>query len=82
MTITLHKVHVAPDGKMSIERRRYDTFLGLFKEGKFGTQRLGQAFYDHFKLDRMNDQSKVSGIYARDGEAAKAYIEGVFNINT
>lgn len=82
MTITLHKVHIAPDGKMSIERRRYDTFLGLFKEGKFGTQRLGQAFYDYFKLDRMKDQSKVSGIYARDGEAAKAYIEGVFNINT
>ena len=82
MTITLHKVHVAADGKMSIERRSYDNFLGMFKEGKFGTQRLGQAFYDHFKLGRMSDQSKVNGIYARDGEAAKSYIEGVFNINT
>lgn len=82
MTITLHKVHVAPDGKMSIERRRYDNFISQFKDGKFGSQRFGQAFYDHFKLDRMKDQSKVCGIYARDGEAAKAYIEGVFNINT
>lgn len=57
-------------GKITIEKLKFDDFLKNFKKGSFGTQRLGQAFYDQFKLDRMTDQSALNNIYAKDGDHA------------
>jgi len=67
--------------KPSIEKHAYQRFMRDFKAKKFGTQRLGQAFYDHFKLHRLTDQGQLNNIYSKDGEHAIACIQAVFNIH-
>jgi uncharacterized protein YeaO (DUF488 family) len=79
MVTHISRVTVAVDGKLCIEQRRYDIFMQKFKAELEGKQRLGQAFYDYFKLDRLNDQSKVANLYAKDGEQAKATILAIFD---
>lgn len=53
-----------------IESCKFEKFLADFKKGKFGTQRLGQAFYNEWKLERVSDQSSLNNIWAKDGEHA------------
>ena len=55
---------------LSLEQRKYDIFLKKFKDGKYGGQRLGQAFYNEFNLNRLNDQAALNNIYAKDGQHA------------
>lgn len=80
LKINLNKVTVALNGKLSIENREYERFLESFKNGKMGTQRLGQAFYDHFKLYRLVNQAALQNLYAKDGEHAKASILSIFDL--
>lgn len=80
MTITLYKIVVAANGKLSIQQSNYLTFQKSFLQGKFGRQRYGEAFYDHFSLYRLRDQSKVGNLFAKDGEIAKAAILALFDI--
>ena len=68
-------------GKLQLEKYKFDRFMAAFKKGKFGAQRLGQAFYDHFKLDRLQDQAQLKNLYAKDGEHALACIREVFKFN-
>jgi hypothetical protein len=65
-------------GKLQIEKHKFDLFMKKFKAGKCGTQRLGQAFYDEMKLDRLQDQEQLKNLYAKDGEHALACIKEVF----
>ncbi len=78
--ITLNKVRTSHTGRLSIEKRQYDKFCAEFNDKTFGTQRLGQAFYDYFKLGRMTNQDQLSNLYAKDGEAAKAAILAIFDL--
>ena len=64
--------------KLQIEKRKYELFMKDFKKGKFGGQRLGQAFYDYFKLDRLSNQQQLNNVYEKDGEHAARCIETVF----
>ena len=67
--------------RLHLEEKAFKDFMNKFKKGKFGTQRLGQAFYDHFKLYRLVDQQKLQNIYAKDGEHAVNCIKSVFDFN-
>lgn len=64
-----------------IEQRKFDSFMRKFKAGKFGTQRLGQAFYNEFDLHRIDDQDSLNNLYAKDGEHALNCIKQVFSFN-
>ena len=66
------------NSKLQIEKRRYDLFMAAFKNGKFGTQRLGQAFYNALNLHRLSNQRQLNNLYAKDGEHAIACINEVF----
>lgn len=72
------------NNKPHIERRAFDNFVNDYKkklkEGKT-TERLGQAFYNHFNLQRLVDQTLVHGIYQLDGEAAIKKIKAVYELN-
>lgn len=65
---------------LEIERARHDEFQALWERGQFGGQRLGQAFYNHFHLHKLSDQSVLQGLYEADGEKAGALIARVFLI--
>lgn len=64
-----------------IEQRKFDEFMRKFKAGKFGTQRLGQAFYNEFNLHRIDDQDSLHNLYAKDGEHALNSIKQIFTFN-
>ncbi|NWB32075.1 hypothetical protein [Pseudomonas gingeri] len=65
---------------MEIESARYNEFLERWEQGLFAGQRLGQAFYNHFRLHRLTDQAALQGLYEADGEKARAVIFRVFQI--
>lgn len=78
--ISINRYKVSQSGKLSIEKRAYEKFLEKFKNSSMGTQRLGQAFYDYFKLDRLSNQEQLLNLYAKDGEHAKRCILTVFDL--
>ena len=55
---------------ITIEQKAFDIFLTQFANGKFRSQRLGQAFYNHFRLDKLSNQEQLNNIWAKDGEHA------------
>lgn len=62
--------------KLHIERAAYAEFLQLWDSDAFESQRLGQAFYNHFRLHRLSDQSGLTALYEADGkQALKALVE-------
>ena len=63
---TTHELKIAPEH---------------FEEQSAGTQRLGQAFYDHFKLHKLMDQTQLKNLFSKDGEEAKSCIREVFKIH-
>lgn len=67
--------------KPSIEQRKFDNFMSDFKKGKFGTQRLGQAFHNEFNLHKIDDQASLQNLYAKDGEHAVNLIKQIFTFN-
>lgn len=69
---------MARETNLQIERAAYDEFLRLWDSGAFENQRLGQAFYNHFRLHRLSDQSGLQALYEADGkQALKALVENV-----
>lgn len=63
-----------------IEAARYQEFQALWARGSFDDQRLGQAFYNHFRLHALSDQSSLHALYEADGEQAQAMILKGFTI--
>lgn len=53
---------------LTIEKRKFDLFLLDFRKGKYGNQRLGQAFYNEWNLHRTSED--IFNIYAKDGKHA------------
>ena len=66
---------------LQIEQHAFDNFMRKFKKGKFGTQRLGQAFYNHFNLRRLTNQSALLNVWAKEGEHAKRCIQMICDFN-
>ena len=66
--------------KPEIEKATYDEFLALWEAGTFEGLRLGQAFYNHMRLHRLNDQAMLQGLYEADGSKALKAIAGIFHI--
>lgn len=64
----------------TLEKAQYEVFLAKFSNKEFGTQRLGQAFYNHFNLHKVTDQDSFGLLYELDGEVAKAQIRKIFTI--
>lgn len=67
--------------KMSIEKAEFDIFMAKFKAGEFKAQRLGQAFFDYFNLQKMNNNELTNAIYYADSDTAKDLIKESFNIH-
>lgn len=66
--------------QIEIERASYDEFLSDWGQGKFEGQRLGQAFYNHFHLHRLTDQTSLQNLYDTDGKKARRVISLLFQI--
>jgi hypothetical protein len=66
--------------RLEIERVAYQEFLTLWERGTFDNQRLGQAFYNHFRLHRLSDQTRLFGLYETDGDKAMTTISRLFQI--
>ncbi|MBC8995369.1 hypothetical protein IAI51_02365 [Pseudomonas sp. N40(2020)] len=64
-----------------IERAAFDEFIGHWEQGLFEGQRLGQAFYNHFRLHRLSDQSLLMELHAADGKKAREQIRRIFHLN-
>jgi hypothetical protein len=67
--------------KLTIEKRMFEVFMDKYRFGKFGNQRLGQAFYDYFKLSRLENQKSLKNIYEKDGKHALNSIREIFEFN-
>lgn len=65
----------------SIEKAEFAYFMGKINRGEFGNQRLGQAFWNHFSLHKMADQSALQNLYEKDGEEALNLIRDLFDFH-
>ncbi len=65
-----------------IERAAYDEFLELWDRGAFENQRLGQAFYNHFRLHRLSEQRLLHDLYESDGKKALSAIAVIFELKS
>jgi hypothetical protein len=68
-------------GKLQIEKYAYTLFMKQWKEGKFNGQRLGQAFYNHFNMHKICDQTRLRSLYQKDGDEATALIKQLFKFS-
>ena len=60
---------------MYISLSEYAKFKDHWARGDYTGLRFGQAFYNHFNLHRLTDQSGLDTLYnATDDAAAKAII--------
>lgn len=65
---------------LELETARYEEFQSLWAQHSFGEQRLGQAFYNHFKLHKLKGQDYLHELYEADGDKALALIHSRFLI--
>lgn len=63
-----------------IEKKSYYNFCNMRYSGKFKGQRLGQAFYDHFKLHKLSDQDSLKNLYELEGKDAQQLISKLFRM--
>ncbi len=64
--------------KITLSLVEYRTFRALYSDGKYRTQSFGKAFYDHFQLDKRNDQDRLVGLCEADEVTAKELIQTIF----
>lgn len=48
---------------VTIEEKAYSDFKKGYGEKKFGDQRYGQAFFNHFNLEKMNHKGRYDKLY-------------------
>lgn len=65
---------------LEIEVAVYNEFFGRWNRGMFEKQRLGQAFYNHFRLHRLSDLASLFGLCEADGEKALVTMSCLFQI--
>ena len=64
-----------------IEGHEYSVFVRKWERNEFEHQRLGQAFYNHFELHKLNDQDSLLNLYEQDGIQAKEIILKLFEFH-
>ena len=69
------------NGVFCIEKKSFQVFLHEYKNRRFAGQRLGQAFYNHFKLDKISSQNALLNLYQKDGEEALNLIKKIFSFS-
>lgn len=69
------------DSSLQIERAAYEDFVRLWRQGNLEHQRLGQAFYNHFNLDKLADQAALCNLYEAEGEKASGLIVRLFCVH-
>lgn len=65
--------------KMSLEYDSFIQFRRMFDGHKFTMQRFGQAFYNHFNLHKMGNQSQFQNLYELHEPDAMKIIEELFD---
>ena len=66
----------------TIERKYLDNFMAIYEEGKrYERCVLGRAFYNHFGLYKLRDQSSFRDLSEHDGDVAKARLSEIFEFN-
>ena len=68
-------------GKLQLKKYKFDLFMKKFKAGECGLKGLGQAFYDHFNLAMLADQTQLKNVCEKDGEQALKTIKDIFKFN-
>ena len=67
--------------KLVIEPEAYQAFLKEYHQGtEHKHLRLGQAFYNHFKLDKMSNQEQFGNLYEETGQVALDHIRQLFDL--
>lgn len=65
-----------------LEKKAYDSFVAEFEKGtKYLGLRYGQAFYEHFELNKIRDsltKRRFEKLSQLDGTKAKAAIREIF----
>lgn len=61
---------------MNISKTLYDEFRKDWNTGKYAGQRLGQAFFNHFSLHKVDkkDDPFLDRLYNADGSLAQSMI--------
>lgn len=68
--------------RIQLERQAYAEFKKKFSDGKFKAQRLGQAFYTHFKMEKViSVKGELDRIYQLDGAVAENAIKALVSFN-
>lgn len=69
--------------RWSLEKKFFEDFMSIFKEpdGRYKHLRLGQAFYNHFNLDKIDERLDAGALYQKDGREAEALIYTMFRIH-
>lgn len=73
-----------PSVKSQLQLENYAViqFNKQWDAGKFKGQRYGQAFYNHFRLDRIVDQAQLRDLcQTSDNKQARALIKHIFKLN-
>lgn len=67
--------------RFEIEASEYRTFRQLYDGGTYKYLRYGQAFYNHFGMQKMTSHKDLMNkLYYLDDEAAREFIEQHFDI--
>lgn len=64
----------------ALDRAKYADFCREFKMGSFLSQRFGQAFVNHFRVDRMNWPEAHHLYNMKSAEEAKKFILNHFSM--
>lgn len=65
---------------VSFETKKVQMFFQDFQAGKYGSQRLGQAFYNEFNLQKMVGDP-YGELYQLDDNDARRYIRENFHLS-
>lgn len=66
---------------LHFEQKAVENFFKTYNDSiLYRGLRLGQAFYQRFKLEKLSDQTQAQKLYQLDGEEAKAFIRQNFSI--
>jgi len=65
--------------RMSLEYDGFIQFRRMFDSHKFPMQRFGQAFYNHYNLHKVTNQSQFKNLYELHEPDAMKIIEELFD---
>lgn len=68
--------------KLQLENFKVIQFNKRWDKGEFKGQRYGQAFYNHFRLERIVNQDQLNNLFSiKDDSEARKMIKTIFRLN-